>query len=231
MEISSFLSGVLITVVGGFILIWAMSMIERPELEISNSWISDKWVGQVIRRNFYSTSSGVEIVGDGDDYRFYGITLKNKKRWILPRKTAYIRNTTITVFDAEGNQVVHKKECRWWTYYSAEVDNLFVSEKVEIDKRRNENIPEGVERSLVIAYNPKGQQSYYLFGIDSDRIGVFHRADERFKGISPYFALLNISGDGIDSKFKLRITPPGGFVISLPDGELLIERIDKFPFE
>jgi hypothetical protein len=231
MEIISFLSGVFITVVGGFFLNWAMYMIKRPELEISNSWISDKWVGQVIRRNFYSSSLGVEIIGDGYDYIFYGITFKNKKRWIFPRKTAYISNTTITVFDSEGNQVVHKKECRWWTYYSAEVDNLFVSAKVEIEKRRNEDIPEGVERSLVIAYNPKGQQSYYLFGIDSDRIGVFHRADERFKGIPPYFALLNISGDGIDNKFKLRITPPSGFEVSLQDGKLLIERIDKFPFE
>jgi hypothetical protein len=226
MNLFGFFVGVAVTVAGGVILYWVIVMIERPKLEMIAEWQREKWVGALLRKNYNSTSNEVEFIGDGCDFIFYGIKIENKARRLLPRKSANIKKTTITVFDACGIVTIQERDCRWWSPDMAEIDNLFIPSQVDINQRKNIVIPDGVNENLVIAYRSKNGSSYYRFAIDSDRRERFVVIDDKFNGQPPYYALIKIGGDdNARAKIKLRIFL-GAF-----SGDLSIEKIKKFPFE
>lgn len=221
----SIVLGIGVTLVAELILYFLIRKIEQPKLLVATDmWRQKKWVGESPQKKFYSTSEGSEISSVGSDFVFYGIRIENKHRGILRRTSAEIGNTTITVFDTDGNQVIEKRECRWWTHTLAEAENLFVPDNIDINKRRTEYISDSVSKDLVIAYIPNGRPSPYLFSIDSDRRGRFISNQDRFKGLPPYYAIIEISGKNIHTKIKLCITPIKN------NTDLSILEVDKFPF-
>lgn len=225
MDIYSFLFGVGITVAGGILLYWIVLIIEHPDLEIlPETWHEKKWVGRFLGDiKYYSTDRGGEAWVDGYDFMIYGISIKNKRRKLLPRKTAHIRSTALTMFNSHGDQTSELRECRWWSHDMSSLDNLFVPTKIDISQRRNLDIPEDVSKNLVIAYCHLGQSTYRIFAIDSDRVESFNSNEDRIKGDSPYYALINIRGDNVSRDIKLELIQN--------KSDLSINTINKFPFD
>jgi hypothetical protein len=225
MDLFSFLLGVGVTVLGGLLLYWVTFLIERPSLEVQEGvWKEKKWVGTLLDNiKYYSTDRGGEAWVDGYDFLIYGISIKNKRRQWLSRKTAKINSTTIVVFNKNGDQVNEERECRWWSHDLSSLDNLFVPAKVDIERRRNIEIPEDVSRNLVISYCHLGQSEYRLFAIDSDRVGRFNSNDDRIKGSSPHYALIRVRGDNTNKDFKLEVTTD--------KNNLSVRVLKEFPFE
>lgn len=187
--------------IGGIIVLLVGYLLDKPKLiALTPEWKRRKGVGTSI----IDAASNKQTFLPGGYYYFYGITIKNQKRWI-PRLSAEITYTTMKILDNTEKVIADERQCRWWTIDYATLDPLFMSSKADIEQRRRRTIGAGAEENIVLFYRNEEQSTYYRFTIATDTNNGFPVLDDKLSGTMPYKALIKIKGNRIEENINLLI--------------------------
>lgn len=227
------------------LLVWSLTlavqeMITRPKLTFFRKWQRRKWVGRyetrkkvfsvpqtIIRSPSSISSTSIEfetnanetVLIGGDNFDFYGVTIKNESdpNMFWHRRTAEITRTTLLLDDEQ------EIECRWWSRDYSEVDKLFTGEGFDIAARRMEEISAGSFEHLVIAYRNSESSNYYLFDIVSDVKDNFWSKKYRISKF-PRYGILKIFTKSNVTEFRLELS-----LSNDTKNDLVIKEIRAFP--